>query len=237
MQNQEASNGVFASKWAHRLLWAVYLLIALSFLVTRPLVGFALVFLAVWSAGKAPSDNLRKKFLTNLKAWRSEKVRIGMTMLSLFVALIFSIPISSIDTTPITEPVIVFDVPSVFEMTMVEVRAAYGEPVNETPYPTEESLSYGTTEWTQAFQSSGYRMAVTYEIDTDLPIKVFISRARTENDLSTSWIRDVKEERDELVAISGLESGGDDDLNFYCGVDELYDLEEPMCTGFEVRRY
>lgn len=104
MQSQKASNGVFASKWAHGLLWAVYVLIALSFLVTRPLVGLTLVFLAVWSAGKAPNGNLWEKFIANLKTWRSEKVRIGITILTLFIALIFSIPTDGVpqsnDSTP-----------------------------------------------------------------------------------------------------------------------------------------
>lgn len=103
------------------------------------------------------------------------------------VIVFFSLIIISIALTPVppktttekevkveTEQKIVFDVPSLFNKNIDEVKQVLGTPENY-PEPTAEQIRLGTKTWEKTFKKEGFELLVTYNISDKKVTDFFVS--------------------------------------------------------------
>lgn len=96
-----------------------------------------------------------------------------------FVIIFSALTPSSPKTTTVTEPKVteqkvVFDVPSLFNKNIDEVKQALGTPENY-PEPTAEQIKLGTKTWEKTFKKEGFELLVTYNISDKKVTDFFVS--------------------------------------------------------------
>jgi hypothetical protein len=105
---------------------------------------------------------------------------------------------------------VVFDIPSLLSKDILYFVSTYGEAVNDNPEPTELALQTGVETWTKRFEKSGYAIAVTYKIETDMVTEIFLSKGTYDMPLEDTWI--TKNDTPRLLAAGNL---SDEAKNYY----------------------
>lgn len=147
---------------------------------------------------------------------------LGIVFILLFLGLVFFF------SGLFEEKQFIFDIPTLLHDNIKNVQLKLGEPIDTSPEPTKEALAAGTTSWSNVFQKDGFRIAVTYNIQTGLIESIFLSKAHTEED-ELNWLISPKDKPILLQAGNLKENSSDYTAEFKCPLLHM------DCTGFQVK--
>lgn len=111
---------------------------------------------------------------------------------------------------PTARASVLFDTPTLLNKNISYFIPVFGEPVNESPEPTDIAIQTGVETWTKRFDKDGYAIAVTYDIISGQVMKIFLSKGTYDMPLEETWI--TKNEVNDLLKSGNISR---DSNNYY----------------------
>ena len=174
-----------------------------------------------------------QKVLKNKATRKNLSIYFFGAMILFFI--LFGVTSEPIQQTPETNsPIIttqkqIFDIPLLLDKNIPYFISTYGEAVNENSEPTDIAIQVGTKTWTKRFEQEGYAVAVTYNIENNMVVEIFLSKGTYDMPLEETWI--TENEKNELLRIGNLfQNSSNYEINF------LNSMEKDKFTGVLIKK-